>query len=203
MGFIHCNLRVLMAERGLNIQKVKDKTSLSRTTISNLYNNNGAGIQFDTLKQLCELLKCQPGDLLVYIDIVPEFKVITEEPNTIIEEETHGVDDEENGHEDVSSIKTDLDIYCKLRYEGNTHDLQFQVEIKYEINENKNMECLNVGISPEFEHQLYELKLPPHAVSYVFDEFDAFLVNWGHDWFNGKEIEGNPNLTINHYDLQK
>ncbi|WP_449623197.1 helix-turn-helix domain-containing protein, partial [Robertmurraya sp. Marseille-Q9965] len=49
MGIIHCNLRVLMAEKNLNIQKVKDNTSFSRTTISNLYNNYGSGVHYDTL----------------------------------------------------------------------------------------------------------------------------------------------------------
>lgn len=55
-----------MAERELNIQNVKDQTTLSRTTISNLVNNYSKGIQFDTLAQLCTLLNCTPGDLFSY-----------------------------------------------------------------------------------------------------------------------------------------
>ncbi|MCC2249101.1 helix-turn-helix transcriptional regulator [Virgibacillus sp. AGTR] len=66
MSSVHCNLRVLMAERQLNIQQIKDKTTLSRTTISNLYNNKGAGVRFSTISQLCKLLNCQPGDLFRY-----------------------------------------------------------------------------------------------------------------------------------------
>ena len=69
MGIIYSNLRVLMAERGFNIQKVKDNTSLSRTTISNLVNNNVNGVQFDTLVQLCELLDCSVGDIIKYSKI--------------------------------------------------------------------------------------------------------------------------------------
>lgn len=63
MSLIHCNLRVLMAERGLNIQKIKDNTTLSRSTISKLVNNSGYGVQFDTVRQLCELLRCSVSDL--------------------------------------------------------------------------------------------------------------------------------------------
>ncbi|MFK4167678.1 helix-turn-helix domain-containing protein [Paenibacillus lautus] len=60
---IKCNLRVLMAERKLNIQDVANKTGLSRTTISALVNENGKGIQFDTLETLCYFLKIDPGEL--------------------------------------------------------------------------------------------------------------------------------------------
>lgn len=52
-----------MAERGLDIQNVKYQTTLSRTTISSLINNNSAGIRFDTMLELCTLLKCTPGEL--------------------------------------------------------------------------------------------------------------------------------------------
>ncbi|MGI2295109.1 helix-turn-helix domain-containing protein [Paenibacillus sp. GXUN7292] len=64
---IKCNLAVLMAERKLSIQDVADNTGLSRTTISALVNENGKGIQFDTMDVLCELLKVSPGELFSYV----------------------------------------------------------------------------------------------------------------------------------------
>ncbi|WP_046179234.1 helix-turn-helix domain-containing protein [Domibacillus tundrae] len=203
MGLIHCNLRVLMAERGLNIQKVKDQTTLSRTTISNLYNNLGSGIQYGTLLELCELLKCQPGDLLTYVDIDANFELLTENPLLDVEEDIHVVDEEGNGIEYVSSMKTELSIRCKLRYEGDTHEINFQAEIKYGINEKKEIESLDVGISPHFEYKLYELKLLPYVEGYISDELDNFLINWGHDSFYGEEIEGISSVSIHHYTLLK
>ncbi|MHA0855889.1 helix-turn-helix domain-containing protein [Paenibacillus sp. CMAA1364] len=64
---IKCNLAVLMAERKLSIQDVADNTGLSRTTISALVNENGKGVQFETMDTLCELLKVTPGELFSYV----------------------------------------------------------------------------------------------------------------------------------------
>ena len=201
MGLIHCNLRVLMAERGLNIQKVKDRTSLSRTTISNLYNNFGSGIQYGTLLELCELLKCQPGDLLTYIEIDPEFEVLTKNPDVTMEEDTYIADEEGNGYTFVSSIQTSLDISCKLKYEGNTYEFSFPVEVKYGIDEKKEMIHFTSGVSPIFDYKLYDLNLIPHAESYMYDSLDDFLMVWAHDFFYGNEIEGMSTVTMERYTL--
>lgn len=198
MSLVRCNLRVLMAEQGLNIQNVKDQTRLSRTTISNLYNNSGTGIQFGTLKQLCELLKCQPGDLISYIEIVPTFEVTTEKPDFSMEKDTHIADDG-NGYDYVSSIKTDLKFYCLLKYEGFTCDFIFQVEVKYGIDEKKNMHSLDFGTSLDFNDALSNLKLPPDVSEYVRDILADFLIDWGRDWFLGEEIERVAIETIDHY----
>ena len=203
MSLIHCNLRVLMAERGLNIQKVKDQTTLSRTTISNLYNNFGSGIQFGTLLELCELLKCQPGDLLTYIEVVPNFEVLSEKPELLIEEDTHTVDEDGNGYDYVSSIKTDLNLYCLLRYEGRKYDFTFKVEVKYGIDENKHVNKLDLGTSADFEDSLNGLKLPPHVIDHIDEELCNFLIDWGHDYFSGEEIEGITHMTINRQTLQR
>lgn len=203
MGLIHCNLRVLMAERGLNIQKVKDKTTLSRTTISNLYNNYGSGIQFDTIRQLCELLKCKPGDLISYIDIKSEFEVITEEPEISMNEDTHVVDEEGNEYQYISKIETTLKLHCKLLYEGENHEFDFQVEVKYLIDNKKLIHSLFMGISTIFEFNLDLLQLPPYAQSYVYDILDDYIIEWGVEFFNDDEIEGVDSLFIDHYDLLK
>lgn len=59
-------LNLLLAERGLSIKEVHEKTKLSRTTISNLVNNIGGGVQSATLNQLCMFLKITPGDFFDY-----------------------------------------------------------------------------------------------------------------------------------------
>lgn len=189
MGFIHCNLRVLMAQRELNIQKVKDKTTLSRTTISNLYNNISAGIQFDTLKELCELLKCQPGDLLTHIDVDVEFEVLNENPDISVSEEMHAVDNEGNSYYYVSRIRTDLDIHCKLVYKDSIREFNSQVDVTYFIDEKKSIRSLRVGIPAHFENKLCELKFLARGSNYIYENLDDFLIEWGCDYFCGEEIE--------------
>jgi putative transcriptional regulator len=58
------NLRVLMAQHYLSIQEVHEKTGLSRTTISKLYNETSAKIGLDTIAALCDLFNCKVSDLL-------------------------------------------------------------------------------------------------------------------------------------------
>jgi putative transcriptional regulator len=58
------NLRVLMARDYLTIQDVHEKTGLSRTTISKLYNETSAKIGLDTITALCTLFNCGVEDLL-------------------------------------------------------------------------------------------------------------------------------------------
>jgi putative transcriptional regulator len=62
------NLRVLMAKHYLTIQDVHDKTGLSRTTISKLYNETSAKIGLDTIATLCTLFKCEVNELLYLED---------------------------------------------------------------------------------------------------------------------------------------
>lgn len=58
------NLRVLMAKHKMNIQDVHEKTGLSRTTISKLYNEESTTIAFETIRKLCKLFNCDVDDLL-------------------------------------------------------------------------------------------------------------------------------------------
>jgi putative transcriptional regulator len=60
------NLRVLMARDYLTIQDVHEKTGLSRTTISKLYNETSAKIGLDTIAALCTLFNCEVKDLLFF-----------------------------------------------------------------------------------------------------------------------------------------
>lgn len=66
---IMCNLRTLLAERGLTATKVSEDTGVSRTTLGALYNSSGQGIQFETLNTLCGYLGVEPGDLFTFFPI--------------------------------------------------------------------------------------------------------------------------------------
>ena len=61
------NLRILMAKEKMNIKDVHEKTGLSRTTISKLYNEESTTIAFETIQKLCQLFDCAVNDLL-YLD---------------------------------------------------------------------------------------------------------------------------------------
>ncbi|MBT2569852.1 helix-turn-helix transcriptional regulator [Planococcus sp. ISL-110] len=195
MGLIHCNLRVLMAQRGLNIQKVKDQTTLSRTTISNLYNNLGSGIQFGTLIELCELLNCKPGDLLSYIQMEMDFKVDAERGYSVREDTL--VDEKGNEREYVSEIQIDLNMNTSLLYEGKKDNLEFEVYVEYHLDEKKEMSSIVVASSADLDKSLDNLVIP-HAKEYFLEELSDYLINWGHDRFYGNEIEGISNLSVNH-----
>lgn len=61
------NLRVLMAKHKMNIKDVHERTGMSRTTISKLYNEESTTISFETIYKLCSLFNCDIEDLL-YLD---------------------------------------------------------------------------------------------------------------------------------------
>lgn len=61
------NLRILMAQHKLNIKDVHEKTGLSRTTISKLFNETSTTISFETIGKLCELFDCEV-DELIFLD---------------------------------------------------------------------------------------------------------------------------------------
>lgn len=121
---IKCNLAVLMAERGLNIQDVSNATKLSRTTISALVNENGKGIQFDTMNDLCELLKVTPGQLFTHISLSNEIQLISFDDVSIDEKWHSEPIDEKNDletHELNITCTATLDIKIiqnSLRFEG-------------------------------------------------------------------------------------
>lgn len=189
MGFVHCNLRVLMAERGLNIQNVKDKTTLSRTTISNLYNNNGSGVQYDTLVQLCTLLKCTPGDILTFVDISLNFEDITTntDVNTMIS--SHVLDSRnDSGYDFLSQITTSLIIECKLFYEGNDLHFKFKVDITADLDEEKHIDFDKIT-SKEFTSSLDSLNAPLYVKDYINEKLDLFLFEWISDYVNAYEFE--------------
>lgn len=60
---VHCNLSTLMGKKRYSIQDVHNMTGLSRSTVSNLYNDRATRIDFETLEKLCALFDCNASDL--------------------------------------------------------------------------------------------------------------------------------------------
>lgn len=62
------NLDVILAKRKMTVTEVSEKVGITMSNISILKNNKAKAIRFSTLNAICEVLDCQPGDILEYID---------------------------------------------------------------------------------------------------------------------------------------
>ncbi len=62
------NLDVMMAKRKMSLNELSDKTGITTTNLSILKTNKAKAIRFSTLQVICEVLNCQPGDILEYKD---------------------------------------------------------------------------------------------------------------------------------------
>lgn len=65
MGII-VNLDVMMAKRKIGLGDLAIAVDLTNANLSILKNNKAKAIRFSTLERICEVLDCQPGDILVY-----------------------------------------------------------------------------------------------------------------------------------------
>ena len=59
-------LFALMKERGLTTYRIRQDKIISEGTLTNLRNNNP--VSTETISSLCRVLKCQPGDIMEYVD---------------------------------------------------------------------------------------------------------------------------------------
>ena len=64
---IQVNLDVMMAKRKISLNDLARKMDLSLANLSILKNNKCKAIRFSTLSNLCRILDCEVGDILVYV----------------------------------------------------------------------------------------------------------------------------------------
>ena len=60
------NLDVMMAKRKMSLNELSDKVGLTLSNLSILKTGKAKAIRFSTLEVICEVLECQPGDILEY-----------------------------------------------------------------------------------------------------------------------------------------
>lgn len=60
------NIDVMLAKRKMSVTELSQKVGITLANISVLKNGRAKAIKFSTLAKLCEVLDCQPGDLLEY-----------------------------------------------------------------------------------------------------------------------------------------
>ena len=62
------NIDVMLAKRKMSVTELSEKVGITMANMSLLKNGKVKGIKFSTLEKICEVLKCQPGDLLEYVE---------------------------------------------------------------------------------------------------------------------------------------
>ncbi|SMG07671.1 putative transcriptional regulator [Marivirga sericea] len=60
------NLDVMMAKRKMRSKVLAEKLGVTEANLSILKTGKAKAVRFSTLENLCEILECQPGDLLEY-----------------------------------------------------------------------------------------------------------------------------------------
>ncbi len=65
---IRINLDVMMAKRKVGLVELAARVGLTPANLSILKNNKGRAIRFSTLDAICRELKCQPGELLEFVE---------------------------------------------------------------------------------------------------------------------------------------
>ena len=63
---IRINLDVVLAKKKMSVTELSEKVGITMANISILKNGKANAIRFTTLDKICEVLECQPGDILEY-----------------------------------------------------------------------------------------------------------------------------------------
>ena len=60
------NLDVMLAKRKMSVTELAQRVGITLANISILKNGKAKAIRFSTLEKICQVLECQPGDILEY-----------------------------------------------------------------------------------------------------------------------------------------
>ena len=64
---IRINLDVMLAKRKMSLTELSSRVGISMTNLSLLKTGKVKGLRFGTLESICNILDCQPGDIIEYI----------------------------------------------------------------------------------------------------------------------------------------
>ena len=65
MGII-LRLDRVMADRKISLNELSERVGVANVNLSKLKNGRVSAIRFSTLEAICDVLDCQPGDILEY-----------------------------------------------------------------------------------------------------------------------------------------
>lgn len=60
------NLDVMLAKRKMSLTELSEKVGITMSNLSILKQGKAKAIRFSTLQAICEVLECQPGEILEY-----------------------------------------------------------------------------------------------------------------------------------------
>lgn len=60
------NLDVMLAKRKMSVTELSQAVGITLPNISILKNGKAKAVRLETLDKICQVLDCQPGDLLEY-----------------------------------------------------------------------------------------------------------------------------------------
>jgi len=58
----------VLADRKMQLSELADAIDISIVNLSNIKTGKIKAIRFSTLEAICKVLKCQPGDIMEYIE---------------------------------------------------------------------------------------------------------------------------------------
>ena len=61
------NIDVMLAKRKMSVGELTEKVGFTMANVSLLKNGKIKALKISTLNKLCQVLDCQPGDLLEYV----------------------------------------------------------------------------------------------------------------------------------------
>jgi len=61
------NVDVMLAKRKMSVTELSNRVGITMANISILKNGKAKAIKLETLNKICEVLQCQPGDILEYV----------------------------------------------------------------------------------------------------------------------------------------
>ena len=67
-GEIVVRIDVMLAKRKMSVTELSERVGITIANISILKNGKAKAIKLSTLTRLCEVLDCQPGDLLEFTE---------------------------------------------------------------------------------------------------------------------------------------
>ena len=65
---IEINLDVMLAVNKMTSAELAEKIGITQANLSVLKTGKASAVRFSTLESICKVLKCQPGDILKYVD---------------------------------------------------------------------------------------------------------------------------------------
>jgi putative transcriptional regulator len=96
---IAVDIDVMLARRKMSVGELADRVGITPANLAVLKNGRAKAVRFATLAALCEVLKCQPGDLLRWEpeDTAAEQRAPGKPDRTITTGSTRSPDAEESG----------------------------------------------------------------------------------------------------------